>query len=225
MLYELSEKAGLPFFQIKFIDERFLSEFQAIQGYDIKTEFKEDNSEYVYRIQDFIDLSGKINTNKKKRLNKCFKETDLSFRPLNKENIGVCLKIQEEWCRGRDCSYCESFVGCEKKALEIMVAFFDDRFHSGLLLYQTDILVGYYIYEIVNEKLAFAYFGKSLYENGLLYILYTMSKTLLDRVKYINFSEDMGNVGIRSFKRHLGVYSHQQKYMCSFTKKYEGNGG
>jgi hypothetical protein len=224
MLYGLSVKAGLPFFQIKFIEERFLPEFEAIQGYEIKTEFREEDSEYVYRMQDFIELNGKINLNKRKRLNKCFKEADLSFRPISGENIDACLEIQKEWCRGRDCSYCESFAGCEKKALEIMVALFDERFHSGLLLYQGDSLLGYCICEIINEKTAFAYFGKSLHESGLLYILYTISKTLLDRVEYINLDEDMGEAGIRLFKRHLGAYFNQRRYMCTFIKECEGNG-
>jgi hypothetical protein len=224
MLYGLSVKAGLPFFQIKFIEERFLPEFEAIQGYDIKTESREEDSEYVYLIQDFIDLSGKINTKKRERLNKCFKETDLSFRPLNKGDIGACLGIQEEWCRDRDCSCCESFRGCEKKALEVMGALFDERFHSGLLLCHGDILIGFCINEIIND-IAFGYFGKSLSGNGLLYMSYTWAKTLINRVKYFNISEDMGEEGIRYFKRHLGPYFSQRKYMCTFTKVLEGNGG
>jgi hypothetical protein len=104
-----------------------------------------------------------------------------------------------------------------------MVALFEERFHSGLLLYREDILVGYCICEIINEKYAFGYFCKTLRENGLLYLSYTWAKAMIDRVEYFNMSEDMGNEGIRLFKQHLGAYFNQRKYMCTFTKRHNEN--
>jgi hypothetical protein len=236
ILYALSMEAGLPFFQIKFIEERFLSDFESFESpvhlhvesgglkYDIKTESRENAHEYVYKIQDFIELSGGVNLIKRQRLNKCFKLQDMSFRSITRENIRLCLTIEEQWCRHRDCTVCESFTGCEKKALEIMTALFDDSCHKGLLLYREDTPVGYCIGEIISEKLAFAYYGKSIHENGFLYLLYTMAKTLFAPVEYLNLNEDMGNEGIRQFKRHLGVYSQQRKYICTFTNRDEKKG-
>jgi hypothetical protein len=131
MLYGLSVKAGLPFFQIKFIDERFLPEFEAIQGYDIKTEFQEKDSEYVYRIQDFIELSGKINLLKRKHLNGCFKDADLSFHPISGENIGACFGIHEEWCRGRTAPTVSPSQVAKKKRWKSRLPFLTSGFTAG----------------------------------------------------------------------------------------------
>lgn len=37
ILYSLSVEAGLHFVQVRFIEERFLEEFKAVQGYDIQS--------------------------------------------------------------------------------------------------------------------------------------------------------------------------------------------
>jgi hypothetical protein len=219
MLYGLSLEARLPFLQVKFIEDRYLPEFEALKGYAIQTEFHDDDGEYAYRIEDFLNLEGGINETKRRRLKKFFTQTNISLHQITRENIGVCHEIESQWCGDKECSYCESFSGCEKNAMEIMVHIFDERIYKGVLLYCDDIPIGYGIGEIINEKLAFVYFGKSTRQNGWLYILYMMVKTLLHRVEYMNFNEDMGHPGLREFKTHLGVYAHWRKYSCTFVEK------
>lgn len=218
MLYGLSQEAGLPFLQIKFIEERYLKDYEAIQGYHIHAEYREEDSEYAYRVTDFLELSGNANQLKRRHLNKFFNAPNSSLRPMTKENISVCLAIEEAWCHSKECSYCESFSGCEKKAMEIMIDIFDDRIYNGLIGYWDDQPAGYVIWEKRNEKIAFLYFGKSNIQNHYTYLLYMMAKNYLPGVEYWNMNEDMGNMGLRMFKRHLGVYELWRKYICTFTK-------
>ncbi|GHV11913.1 hypothetical protein FACS189491_03980 [Spirochaetia bacterium] len=223
-LYGLSREAGLPFLQIKFIDEAYLGEYQNVPGYRVNTERRDSDDEYVYRVQDLLELSGSVNFYKRKRLKRCTDRDDIALRPMTNENVHVCMEIEENWCRGKDCTYCASFGGCEKKALKTMIDLFDDRIHKGLFLYQNDKPVGYIICEKISDKLAFLYFGKANMEGYFVYLIYMMFKTCLPEVEYMNLNEDMGSPGLRLFKSHLSSYELWPKYVCTYTKD-EGAGG
>ncbi|MDR1398841.1 MAG: hypothetical protein LBJ41_02835 [Treponema sp.] len=218
-LYDLSRKAGLPFLQIRCIEERFLKEYKLIDRYNIQTEYRDSDSEYAYRTVDFLKLKGTVNLNKRQRLTKLFKRQNISFHPITRKDAGICLEIQNNWCTNKDCAICASYIGCEKKALEVMVAIFDERFHKGLFLCYDDIPVGYCIGELINSKVSMAYFAKSPVQNYFLYLLYMITKTYFSDIEYVNLDSDVGNPGLRMFKTHLGVYEHWRKYMCTYQKK------
>ncbi|GHU71596.1 hypothetical protein FACS189450_07870 [Spirochaetia bacterium] len=223
-LYRFSREAGLPFLQIKFIDEACLGEYQNVPGYRVSAERRDSDDEYVYRVQDLLELSGPVNFYKRKRLKRCTDRADISLRPMTNENVHICMEIEEEWCRGKDCAYCASFGGCEKKALEIMIDLFDDQVHKGLFLFQDDKPAGYIICEKISEKLAFLYFGKANMEGYFVYLIYMLFKTCFPDVEYMNLNEDMGSPGLRLFKSHLSAYELWPKYICTYTKD-EGVGG
>jgi hypothetical protein len=218
ILYGLSREAGLPSLCIKCVEERFLDEVLAIGGYEIQTGYSDDSSEYVYRTEDFINLAGGVNLKKRQRLAKCLKNTDLSFRPITNAEIGKCLEIEEEWCRGRDCEYCRSFLGCEKEALEIMIDIFDESRYQGLFLCDRGVPVGYSIAQKMSEDLAFMIFGKAIIQDGFVYVLFSTAKICFADINYVNLDEDMGNTGLRLVKQHLGSYELWRKYICTFTK-------
>jgi hypothetical protein len=222
LLYDLSREAGLPFLQIGVIDGAFLKEYEEIEGYHVRTEYNEDHSEYAYRPKDILEWSGGINLNKRNRLKKCLAVPDISLRPMTNENIRLCLEVQEAWCRRQDCAYCESFFGCEKKVLEIMTGIFDDRVHRGLFLYHGEEPMGYAICENINEKAVYLHFGKANMPDFFLYLIYMMVKMYFMENKYFNISEDMGNMGLRMFKAHLGAHELWRKYFCTFTKAEQG---
>jgi hypothetical protein len=217
VLFDLSRRAGLPFLQIRCVEGRFLQEFETINGYDVKTEYRDSDSEYAYRTEDFLELKGTVHLNKRQRLTKLFKQTDISFQPITSRDVGICLDIQNEWCLDKDCEFCESFVGCEKKALEIMIDIFDERFYKGLFLCCDGIPVGYGIGEAVSQKNGIIYYAKSPMPNHFLYILYMITKTFFSGSEYVNLDSDVGNEGLRMFKTHLGPYELWRKYICTFT--------
>jgi hypothetical protein len=220
-LYDLSRKAGLAFLQIRCVEERFLKEFEAIDGYEIRSDYRDRDSEYAYRPADFLNMAGHINEDKRWRYNKALRKTDIAFIPVTEKNIGLCVDIQSKWCCGKNCEECASFFGCEKKALEALANNFDERFYKGLLLYSGSVPEGYGIGELLNPKVAVIYFGKSFPGDYLFYIVYTLIKRYFSSAEYINLDSDVGNPGIRMFKTHLGVYELWRKYSCAYRKKEE----
>jgi hypothetical protein len=215
-LCELCKKAGLPFLQIKFIDEHLLAEYQAIQGRAIQTTWSIDRSEYAYKTKDLVNLSGPDNYYKRKRVKKFIDLPDISIRPITNKNVQLCLEIEAAWCKNQDCSYCGSFAGCEKKALEALVDIFDDTFHTGLFLFSGEIPSGYIICEQINKKLSFLYCGKSTMDDGFIYLIYIMYRDFIIDSEYMNMNEDMGHQGLRKFKKLLSVHELWHKYVVTY---------
>jgi hypothetical protein len=218
ILYGLAREAGLPFLPLESVEESFLEGYRGIEGYETKTEYSDDHSEYVYRVENLLELKGEKNFYKRKRIKKCLDMSDILVTPMTNENVKTCLEIQNEWCREQDCNYCGSFAGCEKKALNVMVDIFDEKVYTGLFLYHEKKPSGYIICEKINERVAFLYFGKATISNFFVYLIYLMFKDHLTGVQYMNMSEDMGNMGLRQFKQHLSVYELWRKYLCVFSE-------
>jgi hypothetical protein len=221
ILYGLSREAGLPHLQIKFIEDRYLKQYMELGEYKIKVHYQDDDNDYAYRVKDLLELSGNSNYYKRKRLKKFLGKPNVFLHPITKENISLCFKIEEEWCRHQDCAYCESFSGCEKKAMEIMADIFDERFYTGLFGFYDDLPAGYVICEKINKKLAFLYFGKSVIQDFFVYLIYMMFKEHLPDVEYMNMNEDMGNLGLRQFKKHLSPHELWRNNICTFTQEEE----
>jgi hypothetical protein len=220
-LYDFCIQADLPFLAVKFVDESHVGDFQALDGYDITVKHWDDDSEYVFRPRDLLDLEGSVNVNKRKRLRKCFDDPSVSVVPISKDNIRICLEIEAEWCEGRDCVFCESFTGCEKKALEIMLSLFDETIYRGLFMYEGEKPIGYIITECADNRIAYLYLGKVNKQNYFVYLLYKITDMYFRDVEFINIDEDLGNTGLRMFKSHLGVYSLWRKYTLHYARKEE----
>jgi hypothetical protein len=219
ILRGLCYQAGLPFLQIRFIDEKYLAEFDGIEGCHVQRRPQDD--EYVYRVKDLTELSGAVNFYKRKRIRRCSSLEGISLRPLTRANVRECLAVQDAWCRGRDCVYCASFGGCEREALRNMTELFDERRHRGLLLYLGEECTGYVIGERVSDDLAFLYFGKAVVEGFFVYLIYHLFTDspvcgYFEGVEWLNLNEDMGSPGLRLFKSHLSAYELQPKYICTY---------
>jgi hypothetical protein len=225
-LYDSCIKAGLSCLQIWAIEERFLKEYLDLESYGITNEYSDEGSEYFYRTKDLLELSGKSNFYKRKRLKKFIDMPTVSFRPITKENIHVCREVEDGWCRQQDCESCSSFAdtGCSKKSLELMIAVFDNCIYNGILGYIDDTPVGFAIWEKMNGKIAFVYFAKASVSDFTVYLYYIMAKNDLAGIEYVNNGHDMGSQGLRTFKKLLSDHEQLRKYICTFTKP-EGEKG
>lgn len=231
-LYGIALDAGLPSLRVYAVEERFLEEYKGIPGYRISAEYSDDHSEYVYKPADIVNLAGGINHKKHTHLNKFIGRDDIEIRPMNNGNRRLFLDIEREWCAFQDCAVCSAFAGCEYKALEIMADIYDDEYFRGLFGYVKGKASGYLIWEQREEEgLAYLHFGKGLIQNFFAYLIYLLAKDELggalaagsgippgNGTVSLNLNEDMGKEGLRRFKKHLGIYNHWRKYLCTYKK-------
>jgi hypothetical protein len=165
-----------------------------------------------------LELTGKVNFYKRKRLKRFFEDPLFSIRPITNETIDICSQIQENWCRHVECLECESYTGCEKDAVGIIMSIFDDSVHSGLFLYYEEKPVGFIICEKINSRISYLYFGKANKHDGFIYLIYMMFKDYLSDVEYMNMAEDLGDPGLRTFKRKLSAHELWERHICTFSR-------
>ena len=213
----LCEKAGLTTLHIRFIDQHLLDEYRAVENPILDIKYNIDSSEYIYTRDNLLNLNGTANYYKRKRIKKYINRQDISVQLLTKENVNLCMVVEEEWCKNHDCLYCSSFYGCEKKAIKTIVDIFNEEIHIGLLMFNMEKPVGYIICEQLNNKVSFLYFGKSALDDGFVYLIYIMYRDYLKEVQYMNFNEDMGHQGLRRFKKLLSPYELWHKHNVTYS--------
>jgi hypothetical protein len=224
-LYGFALDAGLPSLRVYAVEERFLEEFRGIPGYEFGVEYSDDHSEYVYKPADIVNLAGGINHKKHTHLNKFLGREDIEIKPMNRGNLRLFLDVEREWCGFQDCAVCSAFAGCEYKALEIMADIYADDYFNGLFGYVEGKVSGYLVWEQRENGRAYLHFGKGLPRNFFVYLVYVLAKDKLGEdpagrapVVSLNLNEDMGKEGLRQFKKHLGIYEHLRKYLCTYKK-------
>jgi hypothetical protein len=201
------------------IEEHLLKAYTDVQGYSIQTDWTDDRGEYIYRIQDLLDLSGKENEKKRRHLRKCAVDDRVFLMPMSKENVQTCVELQNQWCGQQDCAACAAFCGCEKKAIENMAAIFDDDVYKGAYLYAAEKPAGFAIWERLDKERGFLYFIKALVSNFNTYLYYKAAETYFADAETLSIGSDMGKPGLRFFKRHLGRHTLARKYRCVYSKR------
>ncbi|MDR2445837.1 MAG: DUF2156 domain-containing protein [Treponema sp.] len=200
------------------IEEHLLDAYMNIQGYAIQTDWTDDRSEYIYRVSDLLELSGKENVEKRRHLRKCVIDGGVFLQPIAKENVHLCVELQSQWCGQQNCGLCAAFCGCEKKALENMTAIFDSGVYDGVYLYVEEKPAGFAIWERLDKERVFLYFAKTLVSDFNTYLYYKMAETCFANAEYLSMGSDMGKEGLRFFKRHLGRHTLACKYRCAYIK-------
>ena len=218
-LYDISIRAGLNSLPVWGIEERFLDDYRQLKGYNIETGYNDNMSEYVFKAENLLNLQGSVNEEKRRQLRKFMDRPDISLHIMTKENVKLCLEIENQWCSLQDCNLCKSFAGCSKRTLEIMTDIFDGSIYQGILGYIDGKLEGYIIFEKISEDLVYFYFAKTTASNFSVYLYYICVQRYMSKAVKINIGADLGINGLKLFKRRLGIYDLQKKYFCNFIKE------
>ena len=219
VLYDISVKAGLEVLTIWDVEERFLDDYRRLNGYSMKAVYNDAMSEYVYSAEELLDLKGEIHYYKRKRLKMFLDKPNVSVQAMTKENVNLCLEIENQWCSLQDCGVCGSFAGCSKKTLEIMLDIFDNLVYQGIIGFVDGLPAGYLIFEKTGEDLAYVHFVKAAIPNFCVFLYYFTVQHYLNGVKQINNGADLGKQGLRLFKKQLGTHELLKKYLCTFVKE------
>ena len=62
-----------------------------------------DQWDYVYRVQDLIELSGNRYHRKRNHIEQFAKQHDFTYRPLTQDLVPACQALQDRWCDEKHC--------------------------------------------------------------------------------------------------------------------------
>jgi uncharacterized protein len=160
-----------------------------------------DNFDYVYLVDDLINLSGRKYHRKKNHLNKFVKSFNFDYRPLTEDLLEDCFQLIEEWCILRNCEESPSLAGEAQAIQEALKNMETLSFKGGALLVEGR-LEAFSLGEPLNRNTAVIHIEKA---NGDIQGIYAaINQQFLEHewsdFEFVNREQDLGEEGLRKAK-------------------------
>jgi hypothetical protein len=180
-----------------------------------------DNSDYVYRSLDLIQLAGRKYHKKKNLLNQFTKNYVFNYRRLDMELVECLLDMQEKWCRLKDCAD-KSDLLAEDYAIYEALTHFEELDYQGGAIEINSRIEAFSLGEPLNTDTAVIHFEKANPEIPGLYsaINQLFCSNEWSNIEYINREQDMGIEGLRKAKESYNPHHMVNKYTLSPQKGF-----
>jgi hypothetical protein len=182
----------------------------------MKVELDRGQCDYVYLVQDLIELKGRKYHRKRNHI-KQFKGTySYQYIPLTPEWIPQCLQLETEWC---DLRHCEASPGLLNESSAIKEAFthFEELGVKGGAILINGKVEAFTLGDPLNLETVVIHIEKAnpAYEG-----LYpTINQAFLEHewsgFTYVNREQDLGEEGLRKAKESYFPHHLVNKYMVT----------
>lgn len=175
----------------EFLEKRFIFKINPAYG------------DYIYSTKSLYELKGR-KLHKKRNLISQFKRLypNYKIKPLHAEMFEECLNLSKKWAnhikKSNDIWIKEEYI-----VLKRALTYFKELELEGLSLWIDKKLIGFSIWDELDDKTAVVHFEKSdlTYKGAAQIINNETAKFLLNRYEFINREQDMGISGLRQAKR------------------------
>jgi hypothetical protein len=166
-----------------------------------------DNSDYVYKTEDLIDLKGRDYQAKRNHINKFNRLYKGEYVRIKKENVHECLLLQETWCNLRDCTGIPE-LHAEDMAIRTAMEHFDELDIRAGAISINGKIEAFSMGGRLNKDTAVVHIEKANPRLEGLYQVINQQFALyeLANYEYINREQDLGDAGLRKAK--LSYYPH-----------------
>ncbi len=173
-----------------------------------------DYSDYLYLHSDLSSLVGKKFQPKRNHINK-FRNNypGFEFRPLTRDLIPECIKLESVWCKANNCSEDEALQN-ERKSMNAALRNFEDLdIIGGVLMVDGKIVAFTYGAPVNNETFdTCVEKADTDYEGAYAMINNEFAKMIPEQYIYINREEDLGLDGLRKAKMSYQPHLLLEKY-------------
>jgi hypothetical protein len=171
--------------------------------------------DYLYAVQDLVDLKGNRFHKKKNLVNQFKKAYAYEYLAFGPEMIQQALAMQEDWCTWRDCESDETLTAENKAIARILGQWPNLQGITGGALRVQDTLVAYTIAEKMPDDTVVIHFekGNPDYKGSYQAINQLFLEHLSPPAERVNREQDLDNEGLRKAKLSYNP--------IDFIKKYE----
>ncbi len=173
-----------------------------------------DHFDYVYDVQELIELRGNRFHKKKNLFNQFTRNYEYTYVPLTSEEVERALTMQTEWCLWRDC---EDSTTLEAENRAILNTFADWNrlegvFGGGLLV--DGNMIAYTVAEPLDDKTVVIHFEKACPNHKGAYqaINQIFLTNAASQFTYVNREQDLGDPGLRKAKESYNPVAYIEKY-------------
>ena len=181
-----------------------------------------NNSDYVYRTLDLIQLSGRKYHKKKNLLNRFIKNYIFEYRRLDMELVECLLDVQEKWCQIKECADKPDLLA-EDYAIYEALTHFEELDYQGGAIQIDSTIKAFSLGESLSTDTAVIHFEKANTEIPGLYnaINQLFCSNEWSNIKYINREQDLGVEGLRKAKESYNPHHMVNKYTVSPKKSID----
>jgi hypothetical protein len=178
-----------------------------------------DRFDYLYDIEELIELKGRKFHNKKNQVNRFEKIYNFSYEKIHSKNIKELMEFEEKWCQDRECSI---YKGLDKESLGIKEIFenYDALQLKGGILRVGGEIAAFSIGEQITPNTCLIHIEKGdiKYQGVYQEMNRIFLKEEFSHLEYVNREEDLGIEGIKKSKVSYNPVMLLKKYIISGEK-------
>jgi hypothetical protein len=210
LLQYLGQKVASP--KIARAPERLVNQIDW-KGSGMKAELDRNQCDYVYLVQDLIELKGRKYHRKRNHIKQFQEKYSYRYVSLTSEWVAQCLQLEADWC---DLRHCEIIPGLLNESLAVREAFnhFEELGVKGGAILINEKVEAVTLGDPLNPETVVIHVEKAnpAYEG-----LYpTINQAFLEHqwsgYTYVNREQDLGEEGLRKAKESYFPHHMVNKY-------------
>ncbi len=200
---------GLPF-RMYYVKEWMLPYFESSGKFNIQKKYDDSLSDYIYSFDDFLGYLNKADI--KYNIRYFLRRFEPSVEWLSSDNLQEYLDfLKQVWCPFHSCNEC--VYGCMLDALRNMLENAEKTGFKSFLIRSQGKCVAYAGYTVCGTELEVLVKKVSRSMKGVTdFVHKVIIENAGDGIEQINYTEDMGVVGLRKFKQKLAPYTLSRNY-------------
>ena len=177
------------------LSEDMVGRMKDVYGEAFEYGFLREDSDYIYKVSELINLSGTRFHSKKNLYNKFIKNYDYLYEEIGSNNIEECRRMKDSWVKKRD-------NDAESDILDRVFDNYDMFDFKGALIRVDGKVEAFTIGEELNDEVFVTHFEKANHEIGGIYqaINQMFAANTISGYNYVNREDDMGIEGLRKAK-------------------------
>ena len=183
-------------------------------GDRIVIEEDRDHWDYLYDINEMVELKGNRFHNKKNLLKQFIKKYDYRFETFSPAMIEPAMAMQADWCNWRDCESSDVLSAENRSVFKVLMHWNDLVGLTGGVIIVEDIIVAYTLAEKMSDESVVVHYEKGCpdYKGVYQAINQMFLESLPDNFKIVNREQDLGEEGLRQAKMSYNPSGFLKKY-------------
>jgi hypothetical protein len=209
---ELLKKSGTSFTRVP---EKLALMLQEKLGDSLKIEENRGHFDYIYSVQDLIDLKGNKFHKKKNLFNQFKKKYDYEYKEITPECIEEVLEMQMEWYRWQEENNYSDALEAENDAIFKVLKEIDTISNlTGGTIRIDGKIIAYTVAEALDEETIVIHFekGDTRYKGVYQAINQMFLANNASHFKYVNREQDLGEPGLRKAKESYNPVHFKKKF-------------
>jgi hypothetical protein len=196
---------------IERVPESFVKEYLASRDFIVHED--RDNFDYLYNVQELIELKGRKFHDKKNRVNRFRADYEYEYFTLTPERIEECIEFEHYWCEVKDCG---KYPGLEKERCAILELLnnFESLDIKGAIIKTGGKIAALTLGEKISSDTFVIHVEKAHSHIPGLYQVINQEFLVHETgdCRYVNREQDLGIKGLRNAKMSYNPSGFVRKY-------------